>query len=51
MKLRAVTKPDKRNKSTSKKLTMASCQQIVTPLSIFGYMANLELSGSQIPDA
>ena len=35
MKLAPVTKFDMRNKATSKKLTMISCQQIVTPLSFF----------------
>ena len=30
---------------------MTSCQQIVTSLLFFGFMANLELSGSRIPDA
>ena len=35
MKLGLVTKLDKRKKTTSKKLTMTSCQKIVTPLSCF----------------
>ena len=30
---------------------MRSCQQIVTSLLFFGFMANLELSGSSIQDA
>ena len=50
MKLGAVTKVDRRNKITSKKLTMTSCQKIVTSLSFFGFLANLEQSGSHIPD-
>ena len=49
MKLGPVTKLDKRNK-TSKKLTMTSCQKIVTPLSFFRFLANLEQSGGRIPD-
>ena len=51
MKLGPVTKIDKINKTTSKKLTMVSCQQIVTSLFFFQFMANLEQSESQIPDA
>ena len=51
MKLGPVTEPDKRKITTSKKLTMSSCHQIVTSLSFFWFMANLEQSGSQIPDA
>ena len=50
MKLGAVTKVDRRNKITSKKLTMTSCQKIVTSLSFFGFLANLEQSGGWIPD-
>ena len=34
-----------------KKLTMTSCQKIVTPLSFFQFVANLNQSGSRIPDA
>ena len=49
MKLRSVTKLDKRNKRTSKNLTMMSCQQIVTPLPFFQYTANLEQLGSRNP--
>ena len=51
MKLGLVTKLDKRKKTTSKKLAMTSCQKIVTPLSCFLFMVNLEQSGSQILDA
>ena len=51
MQLGPVTKLNKRNKITSKKWTMTSCRQIVTSLSFFGFMANLEQSGSLIPNA
>ena len=50
MKLRPVTKLDKRNKTTSKNLTLTSCRNIVTSLSIFGFLANLEPPGDRIPD-
>ena len=50
MKLGPVTKLDKRNKTTSKKLTLTSCRKIVTSLSFFGFLANLEQSGGRIPD-
>ena len=45
MKLGAVTRIDKRNKTTSKKLTMTSCQKIVTSLLFFEFLPNLEQSG------
>ena len=48
IKLGQVTKLDKRNKTAAKKLMITSCWQIVTSFSQF--MANLEQSGSQIPD-
>ena len=51
MKLRPVTELDKKNKTTSKKLTMTSYRQVVTSLSFFQFMANLEQSGSRISDA
>ena len=51
MKLGPVTKLDKRNKKTSKKLTLTSCWKIVTSLSFFGFLANLEQSRGRIPDA
>ena len=35
MKLGPVTKLDKRNKATSKKIKITSCRQIVTPLRFF----------------
>ena len=50
MELGPVTKLDKRNTATLKNRTMTSGRQIVTSLSFFGYMANLEQSGSRIPD-
>ena len=50
MKLEPVAKTDKRNKTTKTILTMTLCQKIVTSLPFFGFMANLEQSGSRIPD-
>ena len=50
MKLGPVTKLDKRNTATPKKLTMTSCRQMMS-LSNFQLMTNLEQSGSCIPDA
>ena len=50
MKLGPVTKLDKRNMKTSKKLTIMSCRQIVTSLSFFRFIANLEQS-RQKPDS
>ena len=41
MKLGPVTKVDIRNKTASKKLTMMSCQQIVTSMSFFQIWSNL----------
>ena len=49
MQLRLVTKLDKRNTATSKKLRMTSCHQM--SLSNSQLMTNLEQSGSWIPDA
>ena len=37
-----------KNKRTSKKMMMTSCQQMVTSLPFFQFIANLELYGSQI---
>ena len=48
MKLGSVTKLDKRNTETSKKLTMTLCLQIVALLPFFRFMVNLEQSGSLI---
>ena len=49
MKLGPVTKLDKRSQTTSKKM-MTSCRRIVTSLSFFRLIANLEQSRSRIPD-
>ena len=51
MKLRPVTKFNKRNTAISKNMTMTSFQQIVTSLSFFRFKTNLEQSRSRIPDA
>ena len=51
MKLEPVTKLGKRNKTSSKKLTMASFQKTMTLLLFYQFMANLEQSVSGIPDA
>ena len=51
MKVGPVTKLDKRNKTSQKKLTMTSCRRIMTLLPFFQFTANLEQSGSRIPDA
>ena len=51
MKLGPVTNLDKKKMAVSKKLTMASCRQIVTLLSFFRFMANLQPSGRRVPDA
>ena len=37
-------------KQRQKKLKMTSCRKIVTSSSFFGFLANLEQSGGQIPD-
>ena len=50
MKLGPVTKLDKRNKTTSKNMTLTSCRKIMTPLSFFGFLANLKQSGGWILD-
>ena len=49
MKLRPVTKLDKRNTARSKNLM--NFQKIVRSLLIFRFIANLEQFGSWIPDA
>ena len=51
MKLEPVTKLGKRNKTTSKILTLVSCGNIVTSLPFFQFTANLEQSGSRVLDA
>ena len=50
MKLRPVTKLDRRNKTTSKNVTLTLCRKIVTLLLFFGFLANLEQSGGRITD-
>ena len=50
MKLGRVTKIHKSKKTTSKNLTVASCRKIETSLPFVQFMANLEQSGSWIPD-
>ena len=50
MKVREVIKLDKRNKTTSKNLTMTSYCEIVTSLQLFQFTVNLEQSESRIPD-
>ena len=50
MKLGPVTEINKRNKTTSKNLARASFRKIVTSLSFFKFLANLEQSGGWIPD-
>ena len=50
MKLGPVTKLGKGNKKRQKRLTMTSYQKIVTTLSFFRILANLEQSQSQILD-
>ena len=51
MKLEPVIKLDKRNKTTSKILTLVSCWNIVMALPFFQFTANLKQSGSRILDA
>ena len=50
MKHGPVTKLDKRNKTTSKKMMVTSFQEHVTSLSFFGFLANLEQSRDRILD-
>ena len=51
MKLRPVTKIEKRTKQRQKKLKMTSFQQLKTSLLFFRFMANLKPSKSPILDA
>ena len=51
IKLGSVAKLDKRITTISNKLTITSCQQILMSFSIFRFLANLQQSGSRIPDA
>ena len=48
MKLRQVTKLNTRNKATSKKMMITSCQKIVTSLPLFQFTANLEQSTQSV---
>ena len=50
MKLGPVPKLEKRNKTTSKKIALMSCQEIVTSFSFFGFLANSEQSEGRIPE-
>ena len=50
MKLLPVTKLDWRNKTTSKKIGFDVMSKIVTSLSLFGFLANLEQYAGLIPD-
>ena len=50
MKLSPVTKLYKKNTATSKKFIITSCRHIVTSLSFFQFMANLQPSGMRILD-
>ena len=47
MKIELAAKPDKRNMAKLKKMMMTLCQKIMTSLSFFRFVANLEQSGSR----
>ena len=51
MKLGSVTKLEKRKDTSSKKIDDDFMPEIVTSLSIFQFMANMQQSGSRVPDA
>ena len=51
MKLGSVTKLEKRKDTRSKKIDDDFMPEIVTSLSIFQFMANMQQSGSWVPDA
>ena len=51
MKLESVTKLDKRKETKSEKFDDDFMSKIVTSLSLFQFMANLEQSGGRILDA
>ena len=51
MKLGSVTKLDKRKDTRSKKIGDDFMPEIVTSLSFFQFMANMQQSGSRVPDA
>ena len=44
------TRETRETQQLQKNLTLTSCQKIVMLLSFFGFLANLEQSGGQIPD-
>ena len=46
IKLEPVSRRHKRNKTTSKNLTITSCREIVTSSSFFGIIANFDQTGS-----
>ena len=48
MKLGPLTKHDKSNKTTSKKIDETSCQQIVTSMLFFRFMTNLEVFNTSL---
>ena len=50
MKVRPVTKFDKRNKTISKMWTLESYRKIMTSLIFFLFLGNLEQPGGRIPD-
>ena len=50
MKLGPVTKIDKRNKTTSKKIDIDVMSKKCDAIDIFRILANLEQSGGQIPE-
>ena len=50
MKLGPVTKLDKRNKTTSKKIDIDAMSENCDVIAIFRILVNLEQSGSRIPD-
>ena len=51
MKLGPVTKPDKRNKTSSQKFDDDVMSEYSDPLPFFQFITNLEQSGSRIPDS
>ena len=51
MKLGPVTKVDTSNETTSKRLAVKPCRQVLTSLSFFQFMTNFEPSQIHIPEA
>ena len=51
MKLGLVTKLDIRNTATSKNITITPCQEVVTFLSFYQSIPNLDQSGNRIREA